>query len=598
MSSKRCAAGLVWLLAAALVSHAHAEEAAPNQPQTYYVIPIKGVIGRHFTAGRMEACLKEAERLKPAVVVLELDTGGGDIIDAERIVDLIIAHKDLRFVAFVRKALSAGATITLACEKIFVTESATIGGAVSYSVGSDGMPQDLPADVAEKFQSIWRAVCRKAAEYGGHPSLLAEAMVDPAFALTMREEGGKPVFERDGQGKVLKAQGRILTLTAREAVECTLAEELVPDLKAVGQHLGMPEWQEVGGRAGVQPADTGGPEKSASDPFAAPDALYEMLYQKVVSLGLTGDLTQIQEKKALEDWRAWFNAQRLQGRRVGWKMILVEASEGEVRMVPHVLRLWKSVQSGVEGLKQAETMTVDEFERFLRGASGINFAFFLAGGVRGSRMTVDEFEDLLRGCESSLRSARLGFAVDKVDGWAVGEGAKIVREFRQLQGESEAYPIKVTAKCDNEPRVFHMVAWVSARSKDALTAVAPESEIVLSGKIGKLEPYVSPDGVFLIEIILDQCVLIQEPAAGTSARDKDADSNCKQWLSLARNYIRAGMPEKAIPYLKQVIERYGDTDYAKEAHELEQEALEMIKARSEQENTPPTEGEPTPELTK
>jgi len=422
MSSKRCAVGLVWLLAAALVSHAHAEEATPNQPQTYYVIPIKGVIGRHFTAGRMEACLKEAERLKPAVVVLELDTGGGDINDAERIVNLIIAHKHLRFVAFVRKALSAGATITLACEKIFVTESATIGGAVSYSVGSDGMPQTLPADVAEKFQSIWRAVCRKAAEHGGHPSLLAEAMVDPAFALTMREEGGKPVLERDGQGKVLKAKGRILTLTAREAVDCTLAEELVPDLKAVGRHLGMPEWQEVGGRQGVQPADAGGPEKSASDACATPDSLYEMLFQKVVSLGLTGDLTQIQGKKALKDWRAWFNAQHLEGRRVEWTMTLVEASEGEVRMVPHVLR---SVQSG-EGLiaKQSERMTVDEFERFLEGASGTNFYFFLAGGVRGSRMTVDEFDDLLRGCESSLRIAQSRSPVDKrFHEWVVGEGA-------------------------------------------------------------------------------------------------------------------------------------------------------------------------------
>jgi len=134
----------------------HAEDAARNQAQTYYVIPIKGAIGRHFTAGRMEACLKEAERLKPTVIVLELDTGGGDIYDAERIVDLIIAHKDLRFVAFVRKALSAGATITLACEEIFVTECAVIGGAVSYSVGKDGIPLRLPADVAEKLQSCSR----------------------------------------------------------------------------------------------------------------------------------------------------------------------------------------------------------------------------------------------------------------------------------------------------------------------------------------------------------------------------------------------------------------------------------------------------------
>ena len=557
MSPTRCAAVLVSMVLLA-PGQAHAEDAAPNQPQTYYVIPIKGVIGRHFTAGRMEACLKEAERLKPAVVVLELDTGGGDIIDAERIVDLIIAHKDLRFVAFVRKALSAGATITLACEKIFVTESATIGGAVSYSVGSDGMPQDLPADVAEKFQSIWRAVCRKAAEHGGHPSLLAEAMVDPAFALTMREEGGKPVLERDGQGKMLKAKGRILTLTAREAVDCTLAEGLVPDLKAVGRHLGIPEWQEVGGRPGAQPGDAGSPKKSASDAFGTPDSLYEMLYDKVVSLGLTGDLTQIQEKKALEDWKAWFDAQRLTDRRVQWTMTLVEAREGKIRLIPGT--------------------SVIQCERMLENAQS--------------------------SLESTTESVKY-YTHDNPRPIKLAEAKERQRYYQQkvsylsrLLRETKAYPIEVTAKSDNEPRVFHIMAWVSARSRDALTRVAPESEIVLSGKIGEIVPYLSEDGVFIIEIVLDQCELVQEAGPGTSDLDKDADSNCKQWLSLARNYIRAGMPEKAIPYLKQVIEQYGDTDYAKQARELGQEALRMIKARSEQENTPPTEGEPTPELTK
>ena len=599
MSSKRCAVGLVWLLAAALVGHAHAGDAAPNQPQTYYVIPIKGVIGRHFTVGRMEACLKEAERLKPAVVVLELDTGGGDIIDAERIVDLIIGHKEFRFVAFVHKALSAGATITLACEKIFVSESATIGGAVSYSVGSDGMPQTLPADVAEKFQSIWRAVCRKAAEHGGHPSLLAEAMVDPAFALTMREEGGKPVLERDGQGKMLKAKGRILTLTAREAVECTLAEGVVPDLKAVGQHLGMPDWQEVGGRAGVQPADAGGPEKSASDPFAAPDALYEMLFQKVVSLGLTGDLTQIQEKKALKDWKAWFDAEHLTGRAVEWSMTLIEASEGEMRLVPdlrvEVLLEGKPTMMLVPDLRMEESLSERE-----------PTASILAGSIKAPRMEVARLEQEIAEVELRLKgivSLRPGEqwppAGDRrLDMQDKGKLNKIMGFLRSLQRETQAYPIKVTVKTDTEPRVFHMVAWVSARSRDALTRVAPESEIVLSGKIGEIVPYLSEDGVFIIEIILDQCELVQEGAKGTSDRDKDADIKCKGWLSMARNFIRAGMPEKAIPYLKQVIERYGDTDYAKEARELGQEALQMIKARSGQEDTTPTEGEPTPELTK
>jgi hypothetical protein len=389
-------------------------------------------------------------------------------------------------------------------------------------------------------------------------------MVDPAFALTMREEGGKPVFERDGQGKVLKAKGRILTLTAREAVECTLAEGVVPDLKAVGQRLGMPEWQEVGARPGVQTANAGGPVKSASGACATPDSLYEMLYDKVVSLGLTGDLTQIQEKKALKDWTAWFDTQHLAGRRVQWNIALVQASEGEMRLVPDLSHY-------SEGARLFLMQKNGERWKFLvKPKAGA--ALKLSGSIKGLRWRVEDLEEEMD---------RQGSAY-----------------FLNLLRETQAYPIKVTAKTDTEPRVFHMVAWVSARSRDALTRVSPESEIVLSGKIGEIVPYLSEDGVFIIEIILDQCELVQEGAAGTSDRDKDADGNCKQWLSLARNYIRAGMPEKAIPYLKQVIEQYGDTEYAKQARELEQEALRMMPVESEGEDAPPTEAEPTPELTK
>jgi len=583
MSPTRCAAVLVSLVVLAS-SQARAQDAAPNQPKTYYIILIKGEIGRHFTAARMEAALKEAERLNPSVVVLEMDTGGGDIYDAERIVDLIIAHKQLRFVAFVRNALSAGATITLACEKIFVVESATIGGAVSYSIGTDGRPQSRAADplIAEKFQSMWRAVCRKAAEHGGHPSLIAEAMADSDFALTMREQEGKPVFERDGQGKMLKAKGRILTLTARETVDCKLAEALVPDLKAVGRHLGMPEWQEIGGRQGVQPADAASSERSASDPFATPDSLYRMLYEKVVSLGLTGQLTQIQEKKVLEDWTAWFRAQHLAGRRIEWTITLVGASEGELRLVPDL-----------SDLTEGERVWV-----LSTGSLPVDKKLVLAGSVRGPRMMLDEFRKLLADATSELKQQRQKLAKDRNDESArnsASEYSKRVAYIARLLQETEAYPVKVTAKCDNEPRVF-LVAWVSRRSKDALAGVAPENEIALSGKIGEVVPYLSQDGIFVIEVILDQCELPQEGSAGTSDCDKDAERKCKEWLSMARNYICAGTPVKAIPYLKQVIEQYGDTEYVKEARKLEQEALGLIGGQPEGEGAPPTEGVASPEL--
>ena len=49
-------------------------------------------------------------------------------------------------------------------------------------------------------------------------------------------------------------------------------------------------------------------------------------------------------------------------------------------------------------------------------------------------------------------------------------------------------------------------------------------------------------------------------------------------------------------YLKQVIERYAHTRYAKQARDLNQEALQMIKARSEQEETPSGHEETKPEI--
>ena len=212
---------------------------SPEKGATYYRIPIHGVIGEDFTAERMKAALDQAEKSGGTIVLLELDTPGGVIDDAEKIVDMIASHKNLRFVAFVRQALSAGATITLACSEIYMADTAMIGAAVSYRPDGRGGVVELPPDVAEKFQSVWRAVCRKAAEQGGHNPLLAEAMVDKDFALTMRNEGDKILIERDGKGDLIKAKGRILTLTAREAVNCGLANATVDSIAKLTARLNL-----------------------------------------------------------------------------------------------------------------------------------------------------------------------------------------------------------------------------------------------------------------------------------------------------------------------------------------------------------------------
>jgi len=213
---------------------------------SYYVVPVKGVIGKDLTSKLMETYLHQAKRFSPSVVVLEVDTPGGNTAEAGKILSLMIKSKDLRFVALVREAGSASIAITLACRDIYMIKGAKIGAATPYSVNRRGQPVVLPKDIAEKFQSWWRATCRTAAQHGGHSPLIAEAMIDRDFALTMRIKDGQKVFERDGRGKILKPRGKVLTLTAEEAVDWGLAKGFVDDYADLGRQLSMKGWRPVG----------------------------------------------------------------------------------------------------------------------------------------------------------------------------------------------------------------------------------------------------------------------------------------------------------------------------------------------------------------
>lgn len=276
----------------------------PGSHGTYFLIPVKGQIGEDFTAAHMKTYLNQAAQARPAVVVLEIDTPGGSVSETEKIVDLLVSFKGLRFVALVRKGISAGAAITLACKEIYVSDTAIIGATTSWYRGDDNLPNPL----AEKFQSLWRATCRKAAQCGGHSSLIAEAMADPDFALTARNQEGRPVLERDGKGKVLKAKGKILSLTAAEAIECGLAKGRAGGSAALGGQLGMQGWRQLKGRAtlGGRPLDEASFEKLYARyrySFVVLDGKYVRL--PILDLQEKGDLTSLAPSKAGHISLAW-----------------------------------------------------------------------------------------------------------------------------------------------------------------------------------------------------------------------------------------------------------------------------------------------------
>ncbi len=67
-----------------------------------------------------------------------------------------------------------------------------------------------------------------------------------------------------------------------------------------------------------------------------------------------------------------------------------------------------------------------------------------------------------------------------------------------------------------------------------------------------------------------------DPELTKRLKNAAAEADCKGWLSMARNFLKAGMPEKAEPYLAKVIEKYPKTEYADEARKM---LADVAKAR-------------------
>ncbi|MDP3091690.1 MAG: NfeD family protein [Nitrospira sp.] len=183
-----------------------------------YVIPVEGVIDLGL-APFVERVLDEATAAGASAVILEIDTFGGRVDGAVLIRDALLRSK-VRTVAFVNKrAISAGALISLAAETIVMAEGGTIGAATPVQIGLPGAPAQ---PVEEKTVSYMRKEFRATAESRKRPPDLAEAMVDADVEIP---------------GVI--AKGKLLTLTTEEALQQKLADFRADSLDAVLKTLNL-----------------------------------------------------------------------------------------------------------------------------------------------------------------------------------------------------------------------------------------------------------------------------------------------------------------------------------------------------------------------
>ena len=178
--------------------------------------------------------LEEAKLLGADAVLLHMNTYGGLLEAADSMRTAILYNPIPVYVFIDNNAASAGALISIACEKIFMRKGANIGAATVVNQTGAALP--------DKYQSYMRSMIRSTAEAHGKDTiiqgkdttfrwkrdpLIAEAMVDERVVVPNLIDSGK-----------------VLTFTADEALEWKYCDGIAetPD-EVITKYLGYNDYE-------------------------------------------------------------------------------------------------------------------------------------------------------------------------------------------------------------------------------------------------------------------------------------------------------------------------------------------------------------------
>ena len=199
-----------------------------SSEQTVFIIPINGDIdmGLPYVVNRG---IDQAENNDAKLIIFDIDTFGGRVDAATKIKDSILGTK-IPTVAFInRRAISAGALISLSCDSIYMTSGATIGAATAVDLqGNKG---------SEKVISYMREEMASTAEANGKSREIAAMMVDESLELDFYVTSfGDTLNSTDIEGfKVDK----LVTLTTKDALKLGFANETFENIESLIDYLGF-----------------------------------------------------------------------------------------------------------------------------------------------------------------------------------------------------------------------------------------------------------------------------------------------------------------------------------------------------------------------
>ena len=195
-----------------------AQNSPPNIRPKVFVMELKSEIDPR-TNRYTQLALEEATEQNADVVIIEMDTYGGVLTDADDIRTSILEYQAPVWVFINKDAASAGALISIAADSIYMASGASIGAATVVQGGTGEAAPD-------KYQSYMRSIMRSTAEVNGRDPRIAEAMVDENIEI----EG-------------ITVKGEVITFSTSEALKYGFAEARVNSIEEILERNGIEDYE-------------------------------------------------------------------------------------------------------------------------------------------------------------------------------------------------------------------------------------------------------------------------------------------------------------------------------------------------------------------
>ena len=197
-------------------------ETAEEKTPLVYLLPIEGEV-RPIMMTLFKRGLEEAKDNGVDLVLLEMDTPGGELRIAEEI-SRILLESDVPTATWIKnEGLSAGMLIAISTQKIFMKPVISVIGDCQPIFMTTGEVKEAP----EKILTVVRKYGQRAATKNGYPLDAVLAMIDVNKTYTSED------------GTVKNATGELLTLTADEAVHIGFASGFADSVDDILEHLDL-----------------------------------------------------------------------------------------------------------------------------------------------------------------------------------------------------------------------------------------------------------------------------------------------------------------------------------------------------------------------